>query len=177
VVQVETDCVVPVEAASDHAEYAARTLRPKINRQLSDYLRPLQESRPRHDSLGLPLGGLALGDIGTVLQGLRLDRKACPPAGFVGGASHARRLLSEFARYKLPDYHERRNDPALDHVSHLAPYLHFGQISPLEVALEVARHSGPGRQAFLEELIVRRELSLNFVHFEARYDSYEGLPE
>jgi deoxyribodipyrimidine photo-lyase len=58
----------------------------------------------------------------------------------------------------------------------LSPYLHFGQISPLFIALEALKKDpGPGLDSFLEELIVRRELSHNFVHFNASYDQYEGL--
>jgi deoxyribodipyrimidine photo-lyase len=54
--------------------------------------------------------------------------------------------------------------------------LHFGQISPLLIALEVIETKSPGREAFLEELIVRRELSMNFVFYNGQYDSYEGIP-
>jgi deoxyribodipyrimidine photo-lyase len=59
----------------------------------------------------------------------------------------------------------------------MSPYLHFGQISPLFIALKVKETRSPGVEAFLEELIVRRELSMNFVFYNEKYDSFEGLPE
>ena len=62
----------------------------------------------------------------------------------------------------------------------MSPYLHFGQISPVEVALAVrdAKHASQAdRDAYLEELIVRRELAVNFVHYQSRYDEYACLPE
>jgi deoxyribodipyrimidine photo-lyase len=59
----------------------------------------------------------------------------------------------------------------------LSPYLHFGQISPSYTASEVGSYGGPNSDAFLEELIVRRELSMNFNHFNPKYDSFSGLPD
>jgi len=59
-------------------------------------------------------------------------------------------------------------------------YLHFGQISPLELALRLTRLPSPlqeGRDAYLEELIVRRELAANFVHFTPDYDAFSSLPD
>ncbi len=59
----------------------------------------------------------------------------------------------------------------------MSPYLHFGQISPLYVAIQISQHRSPGKEAFLEELIVRRELSMNFVHYNQNYDSFTGIPD
>ena len=47
VVQVETEVVVPVDVVSGKSEYAARTIRPKIQRVWDEYLVPLDETRPR----------------------------------------------------------------------------------------------------------------------------------
>jgi deoxyribodipyrimidine photo-lyase len=59
----------------------------------------------------------------------------------------------------------------------MSPYLHFGQISPLWIAFQALKTKSPGTEAFLEELIVRRELSMNFVYYNERYDSLEAIPE
>jgi deoxyribodipyrimidine photo-lyase len=89
------------------------------------------------------------------------------------------RRLGDFTQNRLPGYNERRNQPDLEFVSHMSPYLHFGQLSPLQVALEVQHADAPkeDRDAYLEELIVRRELACNYVHFTPRYDRFEALPD
>ena len=61
-------------------------------------------------------------------------------------------------------------------MSLLSPYLHFGQISPVEIALAVREAGTDGPGTFLEELIVRRELAMNHVFFQPDYDDYETLP-
>jgi deoxyribodipyrimidine photo-lyase len=175
-VQVETNAVVPVNAASPKEEYAAATLRPKIYRLLEKFLVPLKTTRLKKDSLGLRFDSLAVENPAAVLATLPVDRSVAPVTSFKGGASRGRRLLRAFIARKLPGYAEGRNDPNRDAQSGLSPYLHFGQLSPLQAALEVKAAGGYGTEAFLEELIVRRELSLNFVSYNPDYDRYAGLP-
>jgi deoxyribodipyrimidine photo-lyase len=175
-VQVETNAVVPVTAASRKEEYAAATLRAKIHRLLSSFLVPLKTTRLKKDSLGLRLDGLSVEEPTALLATLPVDRSVSPVASFRGGASRGRRLLRAFIARKLPAYAEGRNDPNRDVLSGLGPYLHFGQISPLQAALEVKAAGGYGTEAFLEELIVRRELSLNYALYNPDYDRYAGLP-
>jgi len=78
---------------------------------------------------------------------------------------------------KLSYYKDKRNDFCDVFTSNLSPYLHFGQISPIEVALSVIDSDAPeeSKDVFLDELIVRRELSMNFVRYNPRYDRLEGL--
>ncbi len=180
VVEVESDAIVPVETASDHEEYAARTLRPKLHRLLASYLVPVAPRRVHHTSLDLKFESLDIDDPQAVLQRLQLDRTVRPTPLYRGGAREAQARLDRFIEHRLSHYGEGRNDPANDYQSDLSPYLHFGQISPLRIALAVS-DAAAGREssaeALLEELIVRRELSLNFVHFNRRYDAYDALPE
>jgi deoxyribodipyrimidine photo-lyase len=58
----------------------------------------------------------------------------------------------------------------------MSPYLHFGQVSPVTLALHAQEQGGSGTPAFLEELIVRRELAVNFVRYNDHYDSFASLP-
>jgi deoxyribodipyrimidine photo-lyase len=175
-VQVESEAVVPVETASPKEEWAAATFRPKIRKLLAEYLVPLRERRPVKDSLGLEFESLDLEDAEVVLGSLPVDRTVRPSPFYHGGAVEAKKRLRDFLRRKLDHFADLRNNPALDHLSHLSPYLHFGQVSPLQVALAVAAAESPGREAFLEELIVRRELALNFVHYNPGYDTFEAVP-
>ena len=175
-VAVETNCIVPVATASEKENFSAGTLRPRIHRQLPRFLEPLRQQRVKHSSLPLRLKGLDPGRIDSLLRGLNLDRSVAPVIGAPGGPSVARKKLKSFVANKLDRFHDLRNDPTLEYTSGLSPYLHFGQISPLFVALEALKSGpGPGLDSFLEELIVRRELSYNFVHYNASYDQYEGL--
>jgi deoxyribodipyrimidine photo-lyase len=180
VLQVEADVVVPVEHASGRREVAARTLRPKLMRVRDDWLRPLGRTSPRLNAQGLALPpSLDLSDIPALLSRLAFDRSIGPVAGFRGGTREARRRLRAFLAGPLGDYAGARSDPARETVSCLSAYLHFGQISPVEIALAVRRAEAEpsSRAAYLEELIVRRELAINFVEYEPDYDRYSCLPD
>jgi len=172
-VEVETNLVVPVEEASDKEEYAAYTIRPKINEKLDKYMVEMEHSTPELKSLGLDVGVDSVLDSGVdgVLENLNLDRSVGPVSGFAGGYSHAKENLDLFIEDKLDGFSDYRNDPGKNYLSELSPYLHFGQISPLEIAIEVGGSNEAGVDDFLEELIVRRELSFNFVHYNDHYDS------
>lgn len=179
-VEVESDAIVPVAVASDKQEYAARTIRPKIHRELNAYLAPLEETKPVVP-FRAKLPSVDVTDVDLLLSSLAVDRSVARTTDYVGGEKEARKRLRQFVRDKLSGYDSDRNDPNLDGVSNLSPYLHFGQISCLDIALEVKAASGDetseGVEAFLEELIVRRELSINFCTYTPNYDQYDCLPE
>lgn len=183
VIQVEGDTVVPVETVSDKREFAARTIRPKLNRLKKDFLHGFRESRPRKSSLSLNIKtDIDLRHPDTALQQLQLknDDDVKRSNRFAGGTSEARRRLKRFILRHLKGYGSGRNDPGDPQCSELSPYLHFGQISPVEIALKInaAKSGSPDdKRAFLEELIVRRELAVNFVFFESDYDVYKSLPD
>lgn len=186
VVHVEADAVVPVETASVKEEYSAATLRRRIRPLLARFLVPPEPPLPvRRDGLGLRLdhgARVRLSDEAAfrgALRGLRLDRSVPPTDHFIGGASEAERRLDAFLAGGLRDYADAARDPARDAVSHLSPYLHFGQISALRVAARVegaAGASAAAKEAFLEQIIVRRELAMNFVFYNPRYDTFGALP-
>jgi deoxyribodipyrimidine photo-lyase len=187
VIQVETDGVVPVAAASNKAEYAARTIRPKLHRVLADFLMPLSPRDVRIPSLNRSFMG---GEPGTedldaqapktLLNSLSLDNSVPPVSGFFsGGTSHAQKRFQAFLENSLKSYDPHSNQPQTDDISHMSPYLHFGQISPLYLALSVInvdKSLADARDAFMEQLIIRRELALNFVHYTPNYDSFDVIP-
>lgn len=181
VVQVESDVVVPVETVSSKAEYAARTLRLKINRHVPRFLVELEPVRSKHASLELHAESLDLDALEQVLRELKLDRSVAPvPEFFRGGTAVAKARFDHFIASSLKRYKDNRNQPGTDHVSHMSPYLHFGQISSLYLAIKAqkAMHGNEeNTQVFLDELIVRRELSMNFVEYTSNYDVYACVPE
>lgn len=181
VVQVESDVVVPVQTVSSKEEYAAAMIRPKIKRLLSDFLVPLAETPVRRAPGKLSFPGLDLQrSLSRILSSLAIDASIHPVNAFRGGTSEARKQLDRFLAQKLEKYPDLRDDPSLDYSSHMSPYLHFGQISPLEIALRVKgapKISLRAKEAYLEELIVRRELSMNFIQMNVHYDSYAAIPD
>lgn len=181
VVQVESNVVVPVEVASNKREYAARTLRPKINAHVESYLRGLQRLEPKcgyyqgaiegsHDPIEIDLRAITPA----------IDDTTPPVANVRGGMYRAAELLERFISQRLDRFGTDRNDPVGSATSELSPYLHFGQISPIEILLAAERALGSDDESvrtLKEELIVRRELAINFVNYEPNYDSYQALPE
>ena len=174
--EVETNVIVPVEEATEKENFSAGTFRPRIRRKLDRYMVGLKPRKLRRDSLGLRLGGVDLNDPVRIIRKLKVDRSVGGVPCFHGGGREAKRWLDDFLDHGLQVYDDRRNDPNADAQSNLSPYLHFGQISPLDVALKVCQKGGSGAEVFLDELIVRRELSHNFVYYSDRYDSFDCLP-
>ena len=179
VVQVESDLIVPVETASVKAQIGARTLRPRIHRQLAEYLKAFSPVSLGTPTVKLKADGICIADTAALLKTLRIDRSVSPVSGrFKGGTPEAKRRFSEFLKKRLTRYDQNHNQPQTDDTSHMSPYLHFGQISPLYMALEVMKAPGPkaAKDAFLEEMIVRRELACNFTHYAPDYDSFACIP-
>lgn len=181
VTAVDGSTIVPLRAF-EKAEYAARTIRPKLFRILAPYLvKPYDpELIHRAPELPLPLEWETSLEtpVATLVAGCQIDHGVAPSATFRGGTAEARRRLETFLRFRLNTYDTLRNDPAVKGTSELSPYLHFGMIGPHEVALAAL---GAGKDAentasFLEELIIRRELSFNFCEFNPHFASPEGLP-
>jgi deoxyribodipyrimidine photo-lyase len=179
VTQVESDVVVPVELASSKQEHAARTLRPRISEYLEDFLVALTPTKVEKQSTNMQAKGLDLSDIDGVLDGMDLDRSVGALSHlYTGGTSEAKKMFRRFLKKSFDAYVEHRNQPQTDDVSHMSKYLHFGHVSPIWLALE-ARKSKTRQEnieSFVEELVVRRELSMNFVFYNDDYDSFSNLP-
>ena len=182
IVQVEGDVVVPVEVVSGKHEYAARTLRPKLHKHLDDYVAPLAARKVKHRAgSGLPASEVDIADPEAVLAGMTLDRVVAPVRRFTGGETEARRRLAAYLAGPFADYGSDRNRPEAGAASHMSPYLHFGQISPVEIVLAVRAAKTGGqedRAAYVEEVVVRRELAMNHVEYTEGYDDYaRAVPE
>jgi deoxyribodipyrimidine photo-lyase len=173
--EVDAHNIVPCWIASQKQEYAARTFRPKIQRVLPDFLEEFPGLRKHPHSWQ---GTSTNNNWWKTLDAMKIDRSVPEVTWVDPGAKAAKRCLKHFIQQNLADYPDARNDPTLDGQSNLSPYLHFGQISAQRVALEVGRCDAPqqAKQAFLEELIVRRELSDNFCFYNPQYDSVEAFP-
>jgi deoxyribodipyrimidine photo-lyase len=174
--EVDARNIVPCWEASSKKEYAAYTLRPKIHRALPEFLKdfPTAQKHP----FSWPKKALAT-DWDEAEKSLRIDLSVPEVDWLLPGEKSATAILDDFLSRKLSAYASRRNDPTEDGVSNFSPYLHFGQISAQRVALEVRKKkvNKESKDAFLEELIVRRELSDNFCFYNQDYDRFAGFPE
>jgi deoxyribodipyrimidine photo-lyase len=173
-IEVDAHNIVPTWIASDKQEYAAYTIRPKINRLLGRYLTDMPEivRHPhRHDDSLPPTNWT------TLVSSITTDHDVPPVERFAPGETGAEKIMNDFLRIRLSSYSDSRNDPNAGAQSDLSPYLHFGQISAQRVALEAERIDDhiPAQEALLEELIIRRELSDNFCFYNDRYDSFEAF--
>jgi deoxyribodipyrimidine photo-lyase len=171
VLQVDANVIVPTSLLG-REHYAARTIRPKLHAQLERFLVPVGRRTVRVP--WRPPRGLQSIDPSRDIPGaLAPDRSVPATPHFAGGTTAALARLKHFVREGLANYAIDRNAPTLDGTSGLSPYLHFGQIGPHTVAIAVrdARAPANDRRAFLEELIVRRELAVNFTTYNRRYSS------
>ena len=168
---LESDIVVPVELASDKQEYMARTIRPKIQKKLEEYLIPFQTSKYEGSFLS-KIKSLNPDDILDLV-----DDTVKAVNTFQGGYIPALAKLEDFLSNKLQNYHLHNKDLVNSNYSELSPYLHFGQISVLEIVekVKLSIASIEAKNAFLEQLIIRRELAINFCYYNANYDNFDYI--
>jgi deoxyribodipyrimidine photo-lyase len=179
---VDSSCIVPMNHF-EKREYAAYTIRPKIRRVLGEYLEdpPKVRVKRRYDAPASPLHTpVNEGRITELVSSCEIDHSVPPSTEFRGGSREALRRLRYFLKNNLRRYASKSNQPSENATSNLSPYLHFGQISSLQVALaarEYAREHKLIPDEFLEELIVRRELAFNFARFTSKPYSLDNLPD
>ncbi|HEX7334927.1 MAG TPA: deoxyribodipyrimidine photo-lyase [Pyrinomonadaceae bacterium] len=178
---VDANGMVPMSALPKE-EYAAYTIRPKINRLLPDLPRTivtphLDVQKPTLD-VECPETIVSADSIADLVRQCDIDHTVNPSDRYHGGTAAGRKRLTHFVRNILPQYDKTRNDPSVDGASRLSPYLHFGFLSIQEIvaAVEHAKAPKPAKEAFLEEAIVRRELSFNLTRHNPHYDSLKSLP-
>jgi deoxyribodipyrimidine photo-lyase len=169
---VDSDVVIPTRLLGKE-HYAARTIRPKIHALLPEFLKPVGNPKARVPWKGSSNADASIPDP-SLLATLPVDDARPPVFAQKGGTHNAVTTLRRFIDHKLKGYARNRNQPDLDGTSRLSAYLHFGHIGPHTVALAVQKSGAPleDRSAFLEELIVRRELAHNFVRFNPHYETF-----
>lgn len=178
---VDSNGIIPM-AKFDKEEYAAYTIRPKIRKLLPNYLKPYREDSIDVDGVRLkvdcPETDVTDATVAQLVAECDIDHTVPPSKVYRGGTIAAHIRLKKFVDEILPNYDTTRSKPHVDGSSRLSAYLHFGFISPLEIALAIQDSNAPehAKAAYLEELIVRRELSFNFTLRNPNYDSLAALP-
>ena len=177
---VDSNGIIPM-SKFEKEEYAAYTIRPKIKRLLPEYLKPfIQETLDiRKPDLKVDCTDTPIEDIAKVVAACDIDHTVKPSPFYHGGTANGRKRLKHFVEEILKTYETDGNKPDRDGSSRLSAYLHFGFLSALEIAEAVQESDAPqgSKDAYLEELIVRRELSFNFTRHNTDYDSLKALPD
>ncbi len=171
--EVDAHNIVPCLYVSDKVEFAAYTIRPKIHKALIEFmdefpsLKKMSKCEISSDKI----------DWNKIESSLKINLDVEEVDWIKPGETAALKSLKVFLKNKFELYNELRNDPTRDGQSNLSPYLHFGQFSAQRVALEIKRldSNKESEKSFLEELIVRRELSDNFCYFNKNYDTLNGF--
>jgi len=173
---VDADVVVPSKLM-ERAQYGAYTIRPRIQRLLPEFLRPYENLKADRE-WKKPKSFHADDVRDDITRGWQdLDRSVLPVEAWQGGTHAGQKRLRHFVEKVLADYEKTRNRPELDGTSCLSPYLHFGHVGPMTIALAVEAavkknaKLRAARDAFFNELIVWRELAVNFVRYSSNYDS------
>ena len=176
IVQVDAHNIVPCWHASDKLEYAARTIRNKINSKLDEFLTefpPLVNHKPNGSLKEWPNAV----DWTKCYDSLKCDTNVKKVDWAAPGYTAGIEMLDSFIKQRLRIYDDERNEPNKNALSNLSPWYHFGQISVQRCILEVKKYSSKHSksvQAYMEETIVRRELADNFCYYQPNYDNFEG---
>lgn len=173
---VDTDVVVPSKLI-EKAQYGAYTIRPRLYRLLPEYLHPYENLSAQY-GWKRPAGFHADSVHEDMTRDwVDFDRSVPPVAAWKGGTHAALARLKLFTETMLSGYDEDRNHPETDGTSGMSPYLHFGHIGPVTIALAVDAAAKAderlqtARDSYFNELIAWRELAVNFVRFTPNYDT------
>ena len=164
-----TATIVPLHIASEKLEFSARTIRPKLNRRLEEFL-TIETSIITHPTDMPPVEKLTIEKMGVLLDSLELP--IIQKTEFVPGESEALRLLENFANRIA--YVEYRNIIEGQGQSYLSPYLHYGMISPITIIKRIQKCEHRMKDIFIEECFIRRELAYNYVYYQPEYTNING---
>ncbi|KAK9864759.1 hypothetical protein WJX84_012411 [Apatococcus fuscideae] len=179
--EVDTHNVVPVWETSEKRETGARTIRSKIHKKLPEYLTafPAVPKSAKYDGKVKPDEV----EWEKVIKEAVEAGKEVPEIDWVKpGANAAVEALKAFlTKERLGHFTADRNDPNKpEALSGLSPYLHYGQLGAQRMAFDAKQLRSKykeGVDGFLEESVVRRELSDNYVFYEKNYDKFEAAAD
>lgn len=187
-IEIDTHNSIPVWITSQKREYGAYTIRPKIHKLISDYLDPIPKVKKQIIPWSHPIPTIDWNDL------IPKNKPDNSLDWITSGEKAAHIAVQHVIDHTLHHYNEQRNDPTINGQSNLSPYLHFGQLSAQRVVLDIInseqkhilqlieKHKNGSDtkngnvQAFLEELIVRKELADNYCFYTPEYDQVTTFP-
>lgn len=183
VIQVDTHNVIPSWIVSDKQEFSARTIRPKIHQKLYDFIDNLAPKLQIHP-IEWPGKIVSISELANAIQLIKNQyRSNHTIADQKPGENAAITALNSFIDERLSGYANNRNNPTINGLSNLSPYLHFGMLSSQSVVCSAlnALQMDPSIQhdvdALIEEMVVRKELSDNYCLYNNQYKSLTGAPD
>ncbi len=191
--EVDAHNCIPVWQTSQKQEFAAHTIRRKIHVQLSDFLEDHGKLAMHHENEIL-LKTITPTDWNDIASKIKCREDVSGTGSFTPGPKAGEKILTDFFTHKLTQYDESRNKINEDGQSNLSPYISHGNISRRRIILELLRVTGIAIEdafddvkngsngkmgsiaAFIEECVIRAEVSENFCYYNTSYDLFEGFP-
>lgn len=173
--QVDAHNIIPCWIASPKQEFGAYTIRPKINKLLDQFLEEFPSIKKHPHTWTKKID---TPNWGKILETSKTNRTIKPVNWIKSGEKAAIKALQKFITDGLPNYAEKRNNPTLHALSNLSPYYHYGMLSVQRAATEIQKFDRNivSQESYLEEAIVRRELSDNYCYYNQNYDNFNGFP-
>ncbi len=188
IVVVDSHNIVPVWITSQKQEYGAYTIRPKIWKLIPEFLEDIPPPHKQKHSHTFKEP-----DWTNLLHNKSIDTSIKPVTWTHGGETEAHKILNTFIKNRYLRYSTLRNNPLQNAQSGLSPHLHYGTIYAGTIVKRILKHEDKSildllhkwkngakdtdnAHAFLEELIVRRELADNFCFYNNNYDNPKGFP-
>ena len=189
VLGVDACCLVPMNAFGDRKD-ATKAFRAAHTPQRALHLYTDLRQEPEHARLEGDLGfesdeieDLDADALDALIAETGVDMSVPPAPGFRGHRSAALDRLGFAIEQIVGRYKWTRNNPATpDGTSKLSPWMHFGVLSPREVARAVTAAEEAGdlhraaRYKFLDETLTWREYYYHRCRHDADFSRYDGLP-
>lgn len=171
--QVDANNIIPAWKVSNKQEWSAYTLRRKMQKHLGEYLTDFPNVK-RHPIKHVQSSSKV--DWKSTYANLSIDQGVKEIDWLKPGEKAGIKQLHEFLSQPIEKYTSQRNDPNRDVLTNLSPYLHYGQISSQRVALHLQEIDTIENKSILEQIVVRRELAVNFCFYNDNYDNIDGFP-
>ena len=189
VLTVDACCAVPMNAFPEHLQ-TTKAFRAAHTAMRDDHLTldlgQSPEAEPYDGDLDLDhaeIADLDDGGLDDLVRECGVDPSVPPAPGWSGRRSAALAQLAEAVGGVVPRYKWTRNNPALaESTARISPWMHFGVLSPREVAGAVLDAEAAGdlhpaaRWKFMDELLTWREWYHHRCRWEAGWHRWDGLP-
>ena len=192
--EVDAHNCIPVWELSQKQEFAARTIRSKVYAKLPLFLEDFEQLVVHTPNKNI-LDDVPAIDWENIRSSIVCDEDVASGGVCIPGEKKAKESLQKFLYDRLDEYQDRRNMINKDGQSNLSPYISHGNIArrriirellkkthvEIEKAFDAIENGSNGKMgsiaSFIEECVIRAELSENFCEYNNKYDSYDGFPE